>query len=167
MEILVKKLGLKPLSYVVSLFVLTIGSSILYSLTIEVSALAQTTSTAFQVPVNFENILVYDRGKGVCVVVSRNAVRQISSTCRNTWTQIVYTANKVLFYDRNAGEIEVYNIGQNGLGSRLQRFTNAQHRVRKTWAQITSPQEGVITFRDDSGQEENYRLTNSGTLVRI
>lgn len=161
------KFPIKPFGKLISLFVLGIGSSLIYSLTCEFNALAQTVSTAFQVPVNFGNTLVYDRGKGVCVVVSRNSVAQISSTCRPTWTQIVYTANKVLFYDRNAGDIEVYNIGKNGLGSRLQKFTNAQHRVRKTWAQITSTKEGVITFRDDSGQEENYRLTNSGTLVRI
>lgn len=121
-----------------------------------------------RVNVNFGNTLVYEQNAGVCTVLDRNnRVIQKSASCRKTWHQITYTANKLLFYDRQAGEIEVYNINKQGISNRLQRFTHAQNRVRKTWAQINSPREGVITFKDDNGQVENYSLQDSGIIARI
>jgi hypothetical protein len=121
----------------------------------------------YWVPVNFGNTLVYERAEGICTVQSGDGrVIQRLTTCRRTWHSIVYTADKLLFYDRS-GDLEIYSINQQGVGSRLQRFTHAQNRVRMTWAEITSPQAGVITFRDDNGQTENYRITNSGMLERI
>ncbi len=121
-----------------------------------------------QISTNFGNTFSYDSATGVCIVEDRNGrVIQKLTTCRKSWYQIAYTENKLLFYDRSAGEIEVYNINNQGLANRLQRFTHAQHRVRKTWAQITSPRSGIISFRDDNGQVENYRLENSGMLVRL
>lgn len=119
------------------------------------------------IPVNFGNTLFYDRNSGVCTFVAGNgSVIQRLTTCRRTWHSVVYTANKLLFYDR-AGDLEIYNVNQQGLASKLQSFTNAQNRVRKTWAQITSSQEGVVTFKDDNGQVENYRLNQLGLLERI
>jgi len=38
--------------------------------------------------------------------------------------------------------------------------------MRKTWAQVTSPQQGIIVFRDDNGQVETYRLNEIGMLQR-
>lgn len=124
-------------------------------------------SASVSIPVNFGNTLSYDRNSGVCTFTASNgSVTQRLTSCRRTWHSIVYTANKLLFYDR-AGDLEIYNVNQQGLGGRLQSFTNAQNKVRKTWAQITSSQEGVVTFRDDNGQVENYRLNHLGLLVRI
>lgn len=121
-----------------------------------------------RVSVNFGNTLVYEPDEGICTVVSRDGREiQRSTSCRRTWHQIVYTSNMLLFYDRSAGEIEIYNINERGIANRLQRFTNAQNRVRKTWASITSSPNGVVTFTDDNGQVENYRLTSSGSLQRL
>lgn len=119
--------------------------------------------TGVPISANFGNTLFYDRSNGLCAFTASNgSVIQRLTTCRRTWHSIVYTANMLLFYDRDAGQIETYRVGNQGLGERL--HTYALNSMRKTWAQITSPSEGIIVFRDDNGQVETYRLNNIGML---
>jgi len=126
-------------------------------------ASSSTPITGVPISVNFGNTLFYDRSNGVCAFTASNgSVIQRLTTCRRTWRSIVYTANMLLFYDRDAGQIETYRVGNQGLGERL--HTYAPNSMRKTWAQITSPREGIIVFRDDNGQVETYRLNNIGML---
>ena len=39
--------------------------------------------------------------------------------------------------------------------------------IRRTWSQVTSPQQGIIVFRDDNDQVETYRLNDIGMLQRL
>jgi hypothetical protein len=119
--------------------------------------------TGIPIPVNFGNTLFYDRNSGVCAfTASDSQVIQRLTTCRRTWHSIVYTADKLLFYDRDAGQIETYRVGNQGLGEQLHSY--APGSMRRTWMQITSPEPGIIVFRDDNGQVETYRLNNIGML---
>lgn len=119
--------------------------------------------TGVPISVNFGNTLFYDRNAGVCTFTASNgSVIQRLTTCRRTWHSIIYTANKLLFYDRDAGQIETYRVDNRGLGAQLHSY--APGSMRKTWAQITTPQQGIIVFRDDNGQVETYRLNNIGML---
>lgn len=124
---------------------------------------SSTPITGVPISVNSGNTLFYDRSNGVCAFTASNgSVIQRLTTCRRTWHSIVYTANMLLFYDQDAGQIETYRVGSQGLGERL--HTYAPNSMRKTWAQITSPSEGIIVFRDNNGQVETYRLNNIGML---
>ncbi len=126
---------------------------------------SSTPITGIPIPVNSGNTLFYDRSNGVCAFrASDGSVIQRLTTCRRTWHSIVYTADKLLFYDRNAGDIETYTVGSEGLGRRLHSYGAGS--MRKTWAQVTSPQQGIIVFRDDNGQVETYRLNEIGMLQR-
>jgi hypothetical protein len=128
-------------------------------------ASSSTPITGVPIPVNSGNTLFYDRSNGVCAFrASDGSVIQRLTTCRRTWHSIVYTADKLLFYDRNAGDIETYTVGSEGLGRRLHSYGAGS--MRKTWAQVTSPQQGIIVFRDDNGQVETYRLNEIGMLQR-
>ena len=119
--------------------------------------------TGVPISVNFGNTLFYDRNAGVCTFAASNSsVIQRLTTCRRTWHSIVYTADKLLFYDRDAGQIETYRVDNRGLGAQLHSY--APGSMRRTWAQITSPQQGIIVFRDDNGQVETYRLNDIGML---
>lgn len=114
-------------------------------------------------------VLNYERAKGKCTVVKGNAVIQ-DTPCRKTWTAIASGGRRVLFYDRTAREIEIYNLNSNnspsdGIGSRLKRYGPAE-RVRGTWANITHIGNGVYRFTDDTGQFEDYRLDDKDVLQR-
>ncbi|MEP0915072.1 DUF4157 domain-containing protein [Leptolyngbya sp. GB1-A1] len=125
--------------------------------------LADTPVTGVPISVNFGNTLFYDRDAGVCTFTTSNgSVIQRLTSCRRTWHLIVYTADKLLFYDRDAGQIETYRVDNRGLGAQLHSY--APGSMRRTWAQITSPQQGIIVFRDDNGQVETYRLNDIGML---
>ena len=128
-----------------------------------VVAQSSSTPTGIPISVNFGNTLFYDRNNGVCAFRESNgSVIQRLTSCRRSWHSIVYTANMLLFYDQDAGQIETYRVGSQGLAERL--HTYAPNSMRKTWAQITSPSEGIIVFRDNNGQVETYRLNNIGML---
>ena len=118
-----------------------------------------------RIPVNFGNTLFYDRNAGVCTFTASNSsVIQRLTTCRRTWHSIVYTADKLLFYDRNAGDIETYEVGRQGLGRKLHSYGAGS--MLRTWAEITSPEPGIIVFRNDNGQIDSYRLNSIGRLQR-
>jgi len=122
--------------------------------------------TGIPISVNSGNTLFYDRSNGVCAFrASDGSVIQRLTSCRRSWHSIVYTANMLLFYDQDAGQIETYRVGSQGLAERL--HTYAPNSMRKTWAQITSPSEGIIVFRDNNGQVETYRLNNIGMLQEL
>lgn len=119
--------------------------------------------TGVRIPVNFGSTLVYNRDSGVCTFIASNgSVVQRLTSCRRSWHSIVYTADKLLFYDRGAGDIETYAVGGQGLGVRLHSYGAGS--MRRTWAQVTSPRTGIVVFRDDNGQVETYRLNNIGRL---
>ncbi|WP_445174112.1 hypothetical protein [Microcoleus sp.] len=119
--------------------------------------------TGVRIPVNSGNTLVYNRDSGVCTFIASNGgVVQRLTSCRHSWHSIVYTADKLLFYDRGAGDIETYAVSGQGLGVRLHGYGPGS--MRKTWAQITSPRTGIVVFKDDNGQVETYRLNNIGML---
>jgi hypothetical protein len=126
-------------------------------------ASSSTPITGVPVSVNFGNTLFYDRNSGVCAFTASDGfVIQRLTSCRRTWHSIVYTADKLLFYDRDAGDIETYAVGDQGLGRRLHSYGAGS--MRRTWAQVTSPQLGIIVFRDDNSQVETYRLNDIGRL---
>jgi hypothetical protein len=120
--------------------------------------------------------LYYDRNSGRCLTKSQGRTLQDLSSCRKTWYAIVRSGpNSVLFYDRNAGDIEVYEFSaERGIGERLHKYSGS---ARKTWkvvgvytvtlnlnpGQVVSY---VIYFQDDNGQTEKYSYHSSTGLLR-
>ena len=122
--------------------------------------------TGVPISVNFGNTLFYDHNAGLCTFTASNgSVIQRLTTCRRTWHSIVYTADKLLFYDQSSGDMETYAVGSEGLGRRLHSYRAGS--IRRTWSQVTSPQQGIIVFRDDNSQVETYRLNDIGVLQRL
>jgi len=148
-------------------FALGVGSTVLLPF-VNSSALAQrfNPNSAAIIPLDSGKTLNYDRSSGQCIVIGSSGQVVQTGNCRKTWTQVVYTAGKLVFYDRTARELEVYVVNSNGIGKRLQKY-GPESKLRGTWAQITSPSDGVIRFEDENRKEENYRIDSQGTLTRI
>lgn len=148
-------------------FALGVGCTVLLP-SVNSSALAQrfNPNSAAIIPLNYGKALNYDRSSGQCIVTGSSGQVVQTSNCRKTWTQIVYTADKLVFYDRTARQLEVYVVNSNGIGNPLQKY-GPESKLRGTWAQITSPSDGVIRFEDENRKEENYRIDSQGRLKRI
>ena len=120
--------------------------------------------------------LNYQRQTGRCVNrdVNGRVIQDISS-CRKTWYAIVRAgSNEILFYDRDAGDIEIYDYTNGLMGERLLRWTGS---ARKTWRDIRTLKETLmlnpgqrifyhIQFTDDNGERQVYRYSRSTGLVR-
>lgn len=121
--------------------------------------------------------LSYNPESGRCVTRDYNGkIVQDISGCRKTWTAIVRVGMKsILFYDKNAGDIEVYEIS-NGIGKLQQRLSGT---ARKTWKDVksssirtgASTEPGYIFyfahFEDDKGTKEKYNYMESKGLYIV
>lgn len=150
--------------------VLSAGSAVLPPY-ITPSALAQNNQDPnnLVLPLRDGLVLNYQRATGRCIVVRGSSVLQ-NNPCRTTWTAIASGGRRVLFYDRNAREIEIYRLNSNssssdGIGSRLKRY-GPEVRVRGTWRSIVHIGNAVYRFTDDNGQFEDYRLDDKDVLQR-
>ncbi len=112
------------------------------------------------IPVNFGNTFLYNPNAEKWTLTASDGRKIKSGRCKSTWHSIVYTDDKLLFYDQDAGAIQVYEINSHGLGKQLKNHPGG---FRKTWTEITSPVEGVITFREGV-DVEHYRLNDDGTF---
>lgn len=133
------------------------------------TALAQNPNNLQVLFREYDSTLNYDRAQGTCqVVTSRREVVQ-TLPCRNSWTQIAYAGRRILFYDRNARQINinVVNPPNGTIGSTL-RTAGPAERVRGTWATIKHIGNGVFRFTDDNGQFEDYIINpNDHSLVKV
>ncbi|BAY76537.1 hypothetical protein NIES25_29890 [Nostoc linckia NIES-25] len=150
---------LSGLSGVLSAYVLGTGFTLLPS-SINSSALAENPNNLQVDFPEFGSTMNYDRAKGTCTVISKS--RELAQTiyCRNSWTQIAYAGRRIIFYDRNAREIEIHvvNPPDGTIGSTLTKYGPAQ-KVRGTWATITHIGNGVFRFTDDNGKFWDYTIS--------
>lgn len=138
------------------------------------------TSDWFEVP---RTGLMYQSQTGRCVTRRWNVelqtfdrIVQDLSSCRRTWYAIVRAGpNEVLFYDRSAGDIEIYSYSnERGIEERLHRYSGT---ARRTWREISTRVSMLyinpgrqdtyhIEFQDDNGQRETYRYSRDRGLFR-
>ncbi len=153
-----KSFILSGLSAVLSACVLATGSSLILP-SINSSALAENPNNLQVDFREFGSTMNYDRVKGTCTVISKSREVVQIRPCRTSWTQIAYAGRRIIFYDRNAREMEinVVNPPDGGIGSVLKKYGPAE-KVRGTWATITHIGNGVFRFTDDNGQFWNYTI---------
>lgn len=110
-------------------------------------------------------VLEYNASSGTGVFRDINSEQIINTITgfRKTWSHIVYIGDdRIFFYDRQAGEGEVYIVKQRR-GELPQRLSRAG-TFRKTWKEIYSPRSGYLTFVDINGDVANYFVDNKGNL---
>ncbi|MEI6429295.1 MAG: hypothetical protein WCO45_13075 [Pseudanabaena sp. ELA607] len=132
------------------------------------TALAQNPNNLQVLFREYDSTLNYDRSQGTCQVVTSSRYVAQTLPCRNSWTQIAYAGRRILFYSRDARQINinVVNPPNGTIGSTLRTFGPAE-RVRGTWATIKHIGNGVFRFTDDNGQFEDYTISAEDySLVR-
>jgi hypothetical protein len=110
-------------------------------------------------------ILEYNSSSGTGVFRDINSGQIINtiSTFRKTWSAIVYIGDdRIFFYDRQAGEGEIYTVKQRR--GELSGLINRANTYRKTWQQIYSPRPGFLTFVDLNGDVATYLVDSKGNL---
>lgn len=103
----------------------------------------------------------YDKSAG-CGSIFKNGtfVKKHCGWSKN-WYKVLCTNDKILFYDKPSGILEVYSLNSNGDMGLLQRHGG----ISKNWSDITYQPSGIVTFVQADGFFEAYKVDGGGNLI--
>ena len=110
----------------------------------------------------------YDAKLGSGTIYYQGKVVKVHNNWRKSWHSVVRiscnTKNKFLFYDKNAGQGEIYNIDTQGNMTLVKAYSG----FSKNWSKISWENNGdcngLIKFEQADGYWEKYTCDNAGNI---